>query len=636
MKNRTALVAFLALAAVSVAGGEAPQATARAADAPQSDALFESRIAPFLKTYCTECHGGDEPKGDLSLESYRDAASVAKDPENWERVLEMLQLEEMPPEDEKQPSKVERQRIVDWIAAHVPTVDCSGQAYPGRVTIRRLNRREYNNTIRDLVGVDFRPADDFPADNIGDGFDNVGDALTLPPILLEKYLAAAEEIVSQALTQPKTRDTIIFFRPDEELSRDECAQRILKRFMRRAYRRPVTDEEIDRLVALGHTAEQADNDFDEDVGLALQVVLVSPHFLFRIEPDPPGGASQDRPLNDFELATRLSYFLWSTMPDEELFRLAEQGKLHDEGAIESQVRRMLDDPKSAALVENFAGQWLQLRGLAKLSPDPERFPDFDESLRSAMRKETELFFEAIMKEDRSVLDFLDADFTFINERLARHYGIEGIRGEDFRRVDLSGNRGGVLTHASILALTSNPTRTSPVKRGKWILDNILGSPPSPPPAGVEELAEGDDAELLGSLRERMEQHRSNPECAVCHNQMDALGFSFENFDAVGAWRDRDGKFAIDPSGTLPGGLSFDGVASLRAILKEEKREEFTRCLTKKMLTYAIGLGLEPYDQCAENEIVERLRENDYKFSSLILGVTKSVPFRMRGANQEGQ
>jgi hypothetical protein len=387
-------------------------------------------------------------------------------------------------------------------------------------------------------------------------------------------------------------------------------------------------ERLVRLVRL--TQEQADS-FERGVQLAVQAILSSPHFLFRVELDPVAGDPEGiRALNDFELATRLSYFLWSSMPDDDLFRLARNAELRKPDVLDNQVRRMLADEKAEALVENFAGQWLQLRDIAKVTPDPELFPNFDETLRTAMLRETELFFEAVVKEDRSVLDFLDADFTFVNERLARHYGIDGAKGDEFRRVSLAnGGRRGVLTQASILTITSNPTRTSPVKRGKWILENILGTPPPPPPAGVEELEEGKDAALKGSLRERMEQHRSKPMCATCHNRMDPIGFAFENFDAIGAWRDFDGKFAIDASGSLPGGVDFDGPPELIDMLKTARRQQFCRCLAEKMLTYALGRGLESYDRCAVDKIVERLEKDDYKFSSLAAGIVQSEPFQLR-------
>ena len=316
------------------------------------------------------------------------------------------------------------------------------------------------------------------------------------------------------------------------------------------------------------------------------------------------------------------------MPDEPLFAEARAATLRKN--LDSQVRRMLRDPRSRALVDNFAGQWLQLRNLKNVTPDRETFYGFSDELRAAMQKETELFFEAIMRENRSILDFIDADFTFLNESLATHYGIPGVKGKEFRRVKLdSKTRGGILTQASILTLTSNPTRTSPVKRGKWILENILGTPPPPPPPSVPELSDDIVAVLSGSLRKRMEQHRANPNCATCHERMDTLGFGFENFDGIGGWRDKAfGGFEIDPSGKLPDGQTFKGPADLKAILKTRK-EEFSRCLTEKLLTYAVGRGMEPYDKCAIDQIAGSLSANDYRFTGLVIEVVKSDPFQMR-------
>jgi hypothetical protein len=413
------------------------------------------------------------------------------------------------------------------------------------------------------------------------------------------------------------------------------AREIISDVMGRAFRRPPTPAEINRVVALVELADRNGENFNVAVGLGIQAILVSPHFLFRVELDPPsddpGGI---RTLNDYELATRLSYFLWSSMPDDELFALARLGKLRSGDNLERQVRRMLADPKSQALVENFAGQWLQLRNLDTAAPDKGRYPDFDEPLRRAMRQETELFFAAIMKEDRSVLDFLDGDFTFVDERLARHYGIPDVKGNEFRRVQLDRHqRGGVLTHASVLTVTSNPTRTSPVKRGKWVLENILGTPPPPPPPNVPELKEEAVGELTGSLRQRMEQHRAKPDCAVCHERMDPLGFGLENYDGIGAWRTSEGRFEIDPSGVLPGGQSFSGPQELKSILKARK-DEFVKCLAEKMLTYGLGRGVEYSDRGTIHDIAKSVEAGEYKFSSLILAIVKSEPFEKRRGKSE--
>lgn len=593
----------------------------------QADAM---RARALLQRYCLDCHSGDEPEAQLGLDRYPTDESVTAARDVWQKVIQMVKTREMPPQDMEQPSEAERMSLNRWIQQQLDNLDCS-QAKPGRVTLRRLNRVEYNNTIRDLVGVSFRPADDFPSDDVGEGFDNIGDVLSMPPLLVEKYVEAAEKIVTEAFSKQETRERIVICRPSAELSKRDCAERILRAFGGRAFRRPMTDAELARLLELMKRAQAAGMEDVRQLQVALVTILASPHFLFKVEMDPePDDVHATRRLNGYEIATRLSYFLWSSMPDETLFQLAADGTLTQPQVIEAQAMRMLRDPKAAAFVENFAGQWLQLRSLAKVAPDTQRFPTFDDSLRRAMMRETEMFFAHIVREDRSVLDFLTADFTFVNQRLAEHYGITGVVGEEFRQVSLGERRAGVLTHASILTLTSNPTRTSPVKRGKWILENVLGTPPPPPPAGVEELAEGEGEELLGSLRERLEQHRADPNCATCHNRMDPLGFGLENFDAVGAWRVKDGKFPIDPSGELPGQETFAGPVELMTVLRENKSEDFLRCLTKKMLTYALGRGLVSDDECAIRDVLKRMENNDHRFSALIRGIVTSDPFVLCG------
>jgi hypothetical protein len=428
---------------------------------------------------------------------------------------------------------------------------------------------------------------------------------------------------------PESHRRIFFVRPGDELSPDAAARRIIERLATRAFRRPASDDELQRLLRLVASVRQQGEGFEQSIQYALTAILVSPRFLFRIEQDPePNTPENTRELNEYELATRLSYFLWSSMPDEQLFDLAGRNELRK--GLDAQVKRMLDDPKSSSLVENFALQWLELRNLADFVPDRQLFPTFNDQLRNAMMEETRLFCEYILREDRSVLELVDSDYTFVNEPLARHYGISGVSGDDFRRVSLAGTpRGGVITQASVLAVTSNPTRTSPVKRGKWILENILGEPPPDPPANVPQLSEDRRAALSASLRERMEEHRRNPNCAVCHRKMDAMGFAMENFNAVGAWRTEDGKFKIDPSGELPDGQGFDGPAALRKILMTTARDDFARCLTQKMLTFALGRGLERYDHCAVDKMIKSLAENDFRFSTLVLEIVHSDPFQKR-------
>ena len=592
---------------------------------------FVREVVPFLKTHCYECHNSEEPEGGIAFDQFQQP-KVQENYDLWEQVIRLVNEHQMPPADQPQPSTDEVSELSLALETVLKSFDCSADKHPGRVTIRRLNKAEYNNTIRDLTGLDLNLADGFPSDDVGEGFDNIGDVLSLPPILMEKYLDAAYTIADGVFEDENRSRKIFPHQPssDNLLAKAQAARLNIQEFASRAFRRPVTQDEQVRLFTIVRDAWGQDVDSEEIYKTVVVAVLTSPHFLFRIEKDPdPDDKDGIRNLNGFELASRLSYFLWSSMPDQRLLDLAKTGELTQRDVLIAETKRMLGDPKAGALVNNFAGQWLQLRDVTRLEPDPDLFPEFDNELQRSMRKETELFFEAMIAEDRNVLEFLTADFTYVNQRLAEHYGLEPVTGDGFQRVKLAKGRRGVLTHASILMLTSNPTRTSPVKRGKWILDNILAEPPPPPPADVPELEEG--IETLGSLREQMEQHRSNESCAVCHRTMDALGFGLENFDAVGAWRDRDGKFEIDASGELPGGIGFDGADGLMKILTDHKAEQFCRCLAQKMLTYGLGRGLNSYDRCVINDAYEQLKANDFRFSQLIIAIVTSDPFTMREA-----
>jgi hypothetical protein len=408
-----------------------------------------------------------------------------------------------------------------------------------------------------------------------------------------------------------------------------CARRILAPLVRRAYRRPVSDSEVSKYVAFAKMPVDDGDSFEKGVQLALKALLVSPQFLFRVEQDLSGGDPRTAwQVSDYELASRLSYFLWSSMPDDALLDAAGRGDLRSPEGRQAQVRRMLADPKSHALTRNFAGQWLELRNLAIVRPDPEIFPQFDGELRQAMLRETEFFFDYVMRDDRSILEFLDSDYTFLNDRLAEHYGIAGVEGPDFRKVALNDRtRGGVMSQAGILTVSSYPTRTSPVLRGLWILENLLGEPPPAPPANVPKLNEAVVGKAT-SLRGELERHRADPTCAVCHDKMDPLGFGLENYNAIGQWRSKDGDLPIDSSGELPGGARFDGPGELKQILMT-RSSEFARTLTERMLTYALGRGLETYDRPAVDEITNRLADEDYRFSSMILGIVESMPFQMR-------
>jgi hypothetical protein len=429
----------------------------------------------------------------------------------------------------------------------------------------------------------------------------------------------------QGVGDTPSRDKIFACRPTQAAEEQACAERIVSTLARRAYRRPTTADDLAQLMKL-YSRGATEGGFEAGIRLALQKILVSPEFLFLVEVDAPEAepGSVHR-VSDLELASRLSFFLWSSIPDEELLELAERGELANEAVLQAQVARMLADPRSASLVSNFAGQWLFLRNLAHIQPDPAAFPSFDENLRVALRKETELLVDSMLREDKSVTDLLDADYTFVNERLAEHYGIEGVYGAEFRRVQVTDEvRRGLLGQASILAVTSYPNRTAPTIRGKWVLEQLLGTPPPPPPPNVPALGENDGARTL-TMRERMSRHSANPTCAVCHRLMDPLGFALESFDGLGRWRD---SVAIDTSGVLPDGTKFDGAGGLRDVLLA-KKDLFVETFTERLLTYALGRGVEAYDRPVIRKIVRDAAADDYRWSSIVVNIVKSTPFRMR-------
>lgn len=800
MKTKMFLFSVLLLVAPGVYAENAPD--------------FSKSGRSFLEKYCIGCHGGVKPKGELSLESYRDASSLVNQRKLWESLLKQVLSGEMPPKSvgKARPTVAELEGFSRLVKSIFDHGDRNAKPDSGRVTMRRLNRFEYRNTIRDLMGVEFDPTEDFPSDDIGHGFDNIGDVLTISPVLMERYLAAAETIVGRAITPnpppvPKRNLSAIYSEPasaevakkviedglrrmttdgkdfievgplnvpyvweengeyvfrtrvfgrggngdplkvsilvhgkdipepssDAELSRlsgnvmrpsrilktflvkandkknaevlevkvpampgrhrmmialekplegqppgklyveyfaldgpldtrpasqsrllacnssspvDEQTREVLSRFLLRAYRRTPTPDEIDRLIKITNKLSNDGEKWERGIQVAMQAVLCSPKFLFRVEADDFPTSPGMRLIDEFQLATRLSYFLWGTMPDDVLLELATRKQLSND--LESQVKRMLMDPRASSLSKNFAMQWLQVRRIEFISPDGKLFPTFNDNLRNSMLKETELFVDYIFREDRSIMELIDASYTFLNEPLAKHYGIsdtngnqvgkkptkpggQAIKGGEFKKVMLQdGNRGGLLTHASILTVTSNPTRTSPVKRGVWVLEQILGNPPPPPPPNVPELPEKEADISAMSTRQRMEVHRRNPACANCHSKMDPIGFAMENFNAVGVFRTKDGNIEIDGVGEFPDGTKFTGPKELKAMIVERK-EEFARCLTEKLLVYATGRGLQYYDRPTVDRIVKSLPEGGYKFSTLVKEIVKSDAFRKRRA-----
>ncbi len=748
---------------------------------------FQEEIEPLLADYCYRCHALGMSKGGVAFDDGPEEALV-KRRDLWWSVLKNVRAGLMPPAGKPQPAAKDVEVLADWIKRDVFGID-PRDPDPGRVTIRRLNRVEYRNTIRELMGIEFKAEEEFPPDDTGYGFDNIGDVLSVSPLLLEKYFQAAEGIVKAAvptaakLTPERTYrgvefrgaeksqngDRLAFSKPvtisrslstevagdyrlslelavqgpykldpgrcsvvfklddrerlhehynglasktfrytvDEHLAagdhkmsfelkpeepragavdlrvvavrvqgpmdaahrvkppnygrffpRDEApasdperrqyAREVLGRFARRAYRRPVDDRTLDRLVTVAESVyRQPGKTFEEGTAQAMVGVLASPRFLFRVENVLAGQSKRPHaPIDEYALASRLSYFVWSTMPDDELFGLAEQGRLRAE--LPRQVKRMLADPRGKALTQNFVGQWLEVRDLdgmyfnerSILRRDGIRLRGADternvltRDVRRAMRGETEMAFEYVAREDRSILEWVDCDYTFLNAKLAKHYGIPGVEGSEVRKVTLPKDspRGGVLTHGSVLAVTSNPARTSPVKRGQFILDNILGTPAPPPPPDIPalEASKKEFKDRTPTTRDLMALHRSKPLCSACHSRMDPLGLALDNFNALGMWREAEEKQPIDASGRLITGESFRDVRELKKILKERHRLDFYRCITEKLLTYALGRGLDYNDVETVDRIVGRLDREGGRFSVLLMGVIESVPFQQR-------
>ena len=601
-------------------------AAVRAADDP---AAFQTAIRPLMQTYCFKCHGAEEPEGDVNLSDYKDTAGVQLQSKVWQKVLRALREGQMPPPKKTQPKQDERDRIVNWVQHTLNSIDDSKiPKDPGYVVFHRLSRLEYNNTIRDLFGVTTNPADNFPADGGGGGgFDNNADTLFIHPILMENYLRASREILNAA-----DPSRIFIARANSTVSNRQAAEIILRHFAPLAFRHPAQDPEIQRLMGLFDQAGRNGKSFEDAVKLALRAVLISPHFLFRTEIE--RGAEPYR-VTDYELAARMSYFIWSSMPDEELFALAAKNKLHEPAELEKQVSRMVADSKAHALAENFGTQWLEVKSLKTTAqPDLKRFPTFTPALRDAMYDEPVAFFAALLRENRSLVELLDSDYTFVNEELARHYGIPGVTGSEFRKVKLpDSQRGGVLAMAAVLTHTSYTLRTSPVLRGKWVLEEILGEPPPPPPPQAGVLPQDDALKEGKSLRERLEAHRSKKECASCHARMDPLGFGLENFDPIGHWRTTIAEKPVDASGVLTTGEKFNGPSELKKLLLPRK-EDFARTLTEKMMAYALGRGLEYFDQPSIRKICKALASNDYRSKTLVAGIVMSYPFQYRRSVSE--
>jgi hypothetical protein len=750
-----------------------------------------------VRRYCTECHNADDLAGDIDFKKL-DPAHVEANRAVWETAVRKLRTRTMPPQDARQrPDAATYERLATHLEKQL---DAKAEANPGRPALRRLNRAEYANAIRDLLDLHVDVTSLLPADDSAFGFDNIGDLLVVSPALLERYLSAADRVSALAVGDPATavgatvytvagdesqatqldglplgtvggvavqhdfpldaeyefqvglfrtnlddirglehehelevavdgvrvmlegvggkyepampgalipeksaatdsrlkvrvpvdagehtvtaafirklgegtnrlrpfvrsnagtydatgkphvetltitgpfaptgsgitasRERIFSCTPENEADEERCARKIIATLARRAYRRPVDDADMARLLPF-YTEGRAQGSFDRGIQLALRRILASPSFVYRPERDPPDvAAGAAYAVSDVELATRLSFFLWSSIPDDELLDVAAANRLHEYGVLESQVRRMLADPRAAALADNFAGQWLHLRNLDTIKPNTDYFPDFDNNLRQAFKREATLFFASIVNENRSVLDLLTADYTFVDERLARHYGIPNVYGSRFRRVELGPGleaRRGLLGKGGILMATSHADRTAPSLRGKWLLENLLGAPPPPPPANVPPLPQTAAGAAPKTMRERLEGHRANPQCAGCHALIDPLGFAMENFDAVGAWRDLDAGAAVNAGGRLADGTPIDGVAALRDSLMADPRE-FAATFVEKLTTYALGRGLQPYDMPVLRGILRDTAADGYRFEPIVLRLVETPAFRMR-------
>ena len=605
--------------------------------APAHAAEFAD-VQAFVNSYCARCHGEKVQKGGLNLAPFTDAKSVLKSRKVWRGVAEAVAGGEMPPEGAKQPTKAERDRAVRWIAATLDAADARDRDRPdpGRAVVRRLTPSEYNRTVRDLLGPDFdiSAAVGMPDDTVGESFDNLAAALNFSDTLTEKYFAAADLVIERLYAAPAKGPKP---KPGElppllaTVVTPGDAKATVARLARRAYRRPVEAREVARLLTLFDTATAGGATFADALRPVLKAVLVSPHFLLRIERDRAKEEGAYR-VGDHELAVRLSYFLWGTMPDAALFAAAEDGTLSKPDVFDAQVKRMLADPKAKALTDAFAEQWLQLKKLPQARPSTEFFPTFTPKLRIAMHDEVATFFDHLRTDDLPITDLLAADYTYVNADLAKHYGIAGVTGTEFRKVNLTDpNRGGLLGMGAVLALTSHTNRTSPTLRGKYVLDVILGTPPPPPPPNVGNAEDAKGAKEAKTFREKLALHATQPSCAGCHAKIDPLGFGLENFDAVGRWRKSGGD--VDATGKLPSGEAFDGPAGLKAVLLK-KRPRFVENVTEKLLVYALGRELQSADALAVKQVTMELEKNGYRFSTLVTGVAKSFPFQHRRNTRE--
>ena len=612
----------------------APNPTASSREILESDPkkTSEYREFEFIKRYCLECHSGEKPKASLDLSRFDSMDKILSEALLWDDILIRLSQGDMPPKEADLPTLNERSEFLNWVESSLQKAACQSGPHAGPAVLRRLNRAEYSASVRDLLDIHFDAGEALPSDGSGgEGFDNASETLFISPIHAEKYMDAARVAVEYAFADPRSLRRFLVAEPDEKTSPEVAARRVIEDFLPRAFRRSIPESEILEYLALFHAAYKADPSFMVAIRLTLQAVLISPKFLFIAEE--PNFDSKPHKVTDHELASRLSYFLWGSLPDDELLKAADEGNLSDSRILQEQFKRMLGSQNSRKVrnfSQNFVEQWLGTRALGREFKPDKSIRGYDSELEGGMKYEPVFFFHEILTENRSLLDLLKADYTYVNRRLARHYRIKGEFREQPKRVQLTdeNRRGGLLSMAAVLAVSSYPHRTSPVLRGKWILETILGDPPPPPPPNVPELEESASSVSSESLRQRLELHRQNVACAQCHDRIDPLGFGLENYGVLGRWRDKYEGHTVDARGALPDGTTFSGPAELKLALLGRK-DQFVRHLTKKMLGYALGRGLTYYDYCAVNSIVDKLRANDYKSHHLLFGIIQSVPFRFK-------
>ena len=592
------------------------------ADARKS---FAKGVGPFVKKYCTQCHGSKRKKAGLNFDVALKKPGNPTYRKHWKQAVANVKTHDMPPDDEDEiPSEEERQQFLEWI----DKIKYLSPKDPGPFVIRRLTRVEYGNTLRDLFGVDVSLAEDLPDEVFGEGYLN-----NLSALQSEQFLDIANEVVKQ----PEVQKLLHSDSPAEGSDPREAARKFARTLARRAYRRPPSNAEIDVLLKVFDLGRKSQLDYPVALGLMTKAVLVSPQFLFITPAKEVAPDQKVVPLDDHQLASRLSYLLWSTVPDAELAGLADSGKLREPAVLRAQVKRLIADPRSRALFDGFGAQWLGLNDLQTKTFDAEKFPQMTDEMRSAMYDEARLLFGSILRENRSVVSFVDSDYTFLNETLATLYGMEKtVTGQEMRRVPLkNANRGGILAMPATLAATSFPNRTSPVIRGVWVLEQVLGEEVPPAPANVPELEKQDQETVANmTLRQRTELHLSNPTCANCHKILDPIGFGLENFDAIGRWREKDDSGgAIDATGELPGGEKFASPRELKAIIAERK-SELARNLTERLLAYALCRPLEGYDEIVVDQLMETIAKNDYGMQTVISEIVTSYPFTQRRVRNE--